>query len=115
MEFKELGLSVSRSLQRYGVDAWICVLLDISTVSVEFPCMKTVLIGDFQNRFLEILDEVKSGEKITITSGDSGEGIAVLTPCPPKRGNGVKFGLLEGELYKIHDNFEMTAEELISL
>lgn len=74
-------------------------------------CMKSFTISDFKVNFSEIMEQVRSGEKITLT--DNGENLAVITPCTPHKGEAVELEALKDETLIIHDDFEMSEEELI--
>lgn len=73
--------------------------------------------SEFQKQFAAVLDTVKNGETVEITSSANGEAMAVLTP-PLNGGSGKPrpLGLYAGKMKVIfHDNWEMTEEELLGL
>jgi prevent-host-death family protein len=78
--------------------------------------MKTMQIGELKNKFSQVLDRVKKGEKIVISYGKSKENVAVIVPYAEyKATNAIKLGVLKGKAsYKFNDSFEMTSEELLA-
>lgn len=77
--------------------------------------MKTLPVGELKSRFSEVLNDVKSGEEIVITYGKKKESIAVIIPYKNfKKKNKIKLGLLSDKRMKIHQDFEMTEEELLN-
>ncbi|MCB1193078.1 MAG: type II toxin-antitoxin system Phd/YefM family antitoxin [Leptospiraceae bacterium] len=78
--------------------------------------MKTLQIEELKSQLLEILTEVKAGEEVLIISGKFRENIAMLIPYTKyKKRKSIKLGLLKDKTMKIHNDFKMTTEELISL
>lgn len=78
--------------------------------------MKTLPVGELKTHFSEILSDVKSGEEIIITYGKKKENVAVIIPYSEyKKKNKIHIGLLKEKKMKIHDNFEMSEEELTNL
>lgn len=77
--------------------------------------MKTFQVGEFKTRFSEIIEWVKSGEEILLTYGKRREKVAVLVPYAAYQSNSIKVGIFQGERLRIHDDFEMTDEELLAL
>jgi antitoxin (DNA-binding transcriptional repressor) of toxin-antitoxin stability system len=79
--------------------------------------MKTVSVDEFQKQFASVLETVKQGETVELTSPVNGEAVAMLVP--PQNGEARKprpLGLYAGKVKAIfHDNWEMTDEELLSL
>ncbi len=77
--------------------------------------MKILPVGEFKAQFSKILEIVKQGEEVIISYGKNKENIAVIIPYQEyKERNKIKLGLLENKVkYKIHDDFKMTAEELL--
>ncbi len=78
--------------------------------------MKTMRVGELKNKFSQVLDRVKKGEKIVISYGRSKENVAVIVPYAEyKATNTIRLGVLKGKAsYKFYDSFEMTAEELLA-
>ncbi len=78
--------------------------------------MKTFNVGELKANFSQVLEDVKNGEKITISFGKKKEKVAVIVPykkyaVPKKR----KLGLFEHKVkYKIHKDFKMTEEEFLN-
>jgi len=78
--------------------------------------MKTLPVGELKTHFSEILSDVKSGEEIIITYGKKKENIAVIIPYADyKKKNRITLGLLKSKKMKIHDDFEMSENEIINL
>ena len=77
--------------------------------------MKTYAVGDFKTHFSEILERVRSGEEIIISYGKKKENVAVLIPYAAYKSKKIRLGLLRHKSLKIHDDFKMTEEELLSL
>ena len=78
--------------------------------------MKTLPVGELKTHFSEILSDVKAGEEVVITYGKKKENIAVIIPYAEyKKKNSIRLGLLKDRKMKIHDDFEMSEEELIDL
>jgi len=78
--------------------------------------MKTLPIGELKYHFSEILNEVRDGEEVVITYGRKKENIAVIVPYEKyKKRNRINLGKFEDEELIIHDDFEMTEEELLGL
>ena len=77
--------------------------------------MKTMQIGELKNKFSQVLDRVKKGEKIVISYGKGKENIAVIVPYAEYKGsNAIKLGVLKGRVsYEFADDFKMTSEELV--
>ena len=78
--------------------------------------MQTLTIGELKGKFSEVLEKVRLGEKIIISYGKKKEKVAVIVPyasyvLEPDR----KLGLLKGRAEcHIHDDFEMTDEEILA-
>lgn len=72
-------------------------------------------IGELKNKFSQVLDRVKKGEKIVISYGKGKENIAVIVPYAEYKGsNAIKLGVLKGRVsYECADDFEMISEELV--
>lgn len=71
--------------------------------------------NEVQEQFSAVLDTVKKGETVEITSPINGEAVAVLMP-PPNGGTGQPrpLGLYAGKVKVVfRDNWEMTDEELL--
>jgi antitoxin (DNA-binding transcriptional repressor) of toxin-antitoxin stability system len=77
--------------------------------------MKAYAVGEFKNKFSDILEFVKHGEEIEILYGRSKKPIARIIPIPQpphKR----KVGFLQGQVsVSMSDDFEMTPEELLAI
>lgn len=78
--------------------------------------MRTLPVGELKTYFSEVLDEIKSGEEIIITYGKKKENVAVIVPYNSYiKKNKIKLGMLKDKKMILHDDFEMTEEELINL
>ena len=75
--------------------------------------MNTYSDTEFKADFSEIMDRVQSGEKIIITYGAKQEPTAVLIPYDTYKSKKVRLGSLQDQKLIIHDDFKMTAEELL--
>lgn len=77
--------------------------------------MQTLTIGELKGRFSEVLEKVKLGEKIVISYGKKREKVAVIVPYATYVSSpGRNLGLLKGRAEcHIHDDFEMTDEEVL--
>lgn len=81
--------------------------------------MKTIAIGEFKRDLSHILKEVhEMGEQYILEYGRKHQKVAILIPYDksyeirPER----EFGIFQGKgSFKIHDDFEMTDEELLDL
>jgi prevent-host-death family protein len=78
--------------------------------------MQTLSIGELKSTFSEVLKKVKNGEEIIISYGKSREKVAVMIPYSVYTAKpGRNLGLLKGRAeLVIHDDFEMTEEELLA-
>ena len=77
--------------------------------------MKSFPVGEFKAHFSEIIEQVRLGEEVVITYGKKKENVAVLIPYSAYRPKRIRLGLLEHKALRIHDDFEMTEEELLEL
>lgn len=73
-------------------------------------------VGEFKTNFSQVIEDVKSGEKIAVTFGRKKQIIGYFMPEnvseKPKR----KFGILAGKSEVIFkDDFEMSEEEFLGL
>jgi prevent-host-death family protein len=78
--------------------------------------MKTMQIGELKTHFSEVIERVKSGEKIVVSYGRKKENVAVIIPYSEfKRTRAIRIGLLKGKAgYKFKKDYEMTDEELLN-
>ncbi len=78
--------------------------------------MQTLTIGELKARFSEVLKKLRSGQEIVISYGKKREKVAVIVPysnyaSKPER----TLGLLKGRAkFIIHDDFEMSEEEILA-
>ncbi|MFN8488020.1 MAG: type II toxin-antitoxin system prevent-host-death family antitoxin [Caldilineaceae bacterium] len=77
--------------------------------------MKTYQVGEFKALFSEIIEKVRAGEEIIISYGKKKENVAVLIPYAAYKTKRIRLGLLQDKMLKIHDDFKMNEEELLSL
>jgi len=79
--------------------------------------MNTIQIGDLKTHFSDVIKRVKNGNEIIITFGRKKENVAVIIPFEKYQTKIIrKIGILEGKAtIKIHDDFEITEEELLKL
>ena len=78
--------------------------------------MQTLTIGELKTRFSEVLEKVRSGQKIVISYGKKKEKVAVIVPYSDYDSKQERsLGLLKGEAgYIIHDDFEMSEKEILA-
>lgn len=78
--------------------------------------MKTMTVGEFKTHFSEVIDQVKSGEKIEVTFGKTKEIVGYFIPEKELNVSKRRLGLLEGKA-TVHfgPDFEMTEEEFLGL
>jgi prevent-host-death family protein len=77
--------------------------------------MKTYQVGEFKTHFAEIIERVRAGEEIIISYGKKKENVAVLIPYAAYKTKKIRLGLLQEKRLTIHDDFKMSAEELLGL
>ncbi|MDI6734639.1 MAG: prevent-host-death protein [bacterium] len=79
--------------------------------------MKTLTYMEVENNFPRVLDIVKSGEDIVVSTEKKRELLAVIIPYEKYwKKKQRPLGILKGKAhYKIKDNFKITDEELLSL
>ena len=79
--------------------------------------MNTIQIGDLKTHFSDVIKRVKNGNEIIITFGRKKENVAVIIPFEKYQTKIIrKIGILEGKAtMKIHNDFEITEEELLKL
>jgi len=78
--------------------------------------MKTMSVGEFKAHFSEVIEQVKAGEKIEVTFGKKKEVIGYFIPEVQKETKKRKLGILDGKAkVTFHDDFKMSAEELLGL
>jgi len=80
--------------------------------------MKTLMVDEFKENFSKVLEIIKEGEEVTISSDKEKENIAVLIPFGKYIGSRKKrrLGILESKAsFSLKEDFKMTDEELLSL
>ena len=78
--------------------------------------MKILPVGELKTKFSKVISDVKSGEKVIVTYGKKKESIAVIIPYKEYiKKNIISLGLLKSKKIKIHDDFKMTEDDMLSL
>jgi prevent-host-death family protein len=78
--------------------------------------MEKIAVGELKTHFSELLNRVSSGEEIIITYGKKKESIAVIVPYSTyMKKNKINLGTLQHKKITIHDDFEMSEEELVDV
>ena len=79
--------------------------------------MKTLVIGELETQFSEILERVQSGESFGIIHERKKKPIAMLVPYKQKLiKKDRQIGLLDGKVkIQIADDFKMSEKELLNL
>ncbi len=90
-------------------------LLDNLSKTRDADSMKIYPVGEFKAHFSEIMEQVRAGEKIIISYGKKKENIAVVIPYAAYKSKRIQLGLLQDKTLKIHDDFEMSEDELLNL
>ena len=80
--------------------------------------MQIIQVGKLKKEFSTILDKIrKEGEKYVVAYGKSNEKVAIIIPYDQayEKVEQREFGLYKNKgNYRIHDDFEMTEEELFN-
>lgn len=77
--------------------------------------MKTISVSDFETNFSKVIEQVKSGEQITVTNEKAEQIIGYFLPEISSPKTKRKLGLLEGKATVVfHDDFKMTDEEFLN-
>lgn len=78
--------------------------------------MRTYTVGDLKTNFSQILDLVRSGERVAIAYGKQKKVVAYLVPNVTELSHKRPLGLLAGEAKAVFmDNFKMTEAEFLGL
>jgi len=79
--------------------------------------MKTLQVGELKTRFSKVIEEVKSGEEITISYGKKHEKIAVIIPYNKYKSRiSRKLDILANKAtYRIAGDFSISDKELLNL
>jgi antitoxin (DNA-binding transcriptional repressor) of toxin-antitoxin stability system len=78
--------------------------------------MKRMTVGEFKTHFSDVIEQVKSGEKIAVTFGKKKEVVGYFTPEMPGKETKRKLGILEGKAsVEFHTDFEITTDEFLGL
>lgn len=71
-------------------------------------------VGEFKTHFSNVIERVKSGEKIAVTFGKKKEVIGYFLPDLPQSDVKRKLGILQGKAkVTFRPDFKMTEEEFI--
>lgn len=77
--------------------------------------MKTISVGEFKANLAAIIEKILKGEEYVVSYGKKKKKIFKVVPYADEKPLKRKLGLLEGKIkIKIHDDFEMTDEELLN-
>lgn len=78
--------------------------------------MRVFTVGDLKTNFSEILEWVRSGEKVAIAFGKKKEIVAYIVPRSGQTTGKRPLGLLAGKAKAVfHDDFKMTEAEFLGL
>ncbi len=78
--------------------------------------MKTMSVGEFKTHFSDVIEQVKSGEKIAVTFGKKRKVVGYFLPEIPEAKGKRKLGILEGKAsVNFHPDFKITEEEFLGL
>jgi hypothetical protein len=76
--------------------------------------MKKMTVGEFKTHFSDVIEQVKSGEKIAVTFGKKKEVVGYFLPEIPEPKTKRKLGILEGKAsVNFHPDFKITEEEFL--
>jgi hypothetical protein len=76
--------------------------------------MKKMTVGEFKTHFSDVIEQVKSGEKIAVTFGKKKEVVGYFLPGIPEPKVKRKLGILEGKAsVNFHPDFKITEEEFL--
>lgn len=78
--------------------------------------MQTLSIGELKTRFSEVLEKVRSGQRIIISYGKKKEKVAVIVPYSDYASKMERnLGLLKDRAECIiHDDFKMSEKEMLA-
>lgn len=78
--------------------------------------MKQMTVGEFKTHFSEVIEQVKSGEKIAVTFGKKKEVVGYFLPEIPGNQPKRKLGILEGKASVVFQpDFKITEDEFLGL
>ncbi len=78
--------------------------------------MKQMTVGEFKTHFSEVIEQVKSGEKIAVTFGKKKEVVGYFLPEIPGKPAKRKLGIMEGKASVVFQpDFKITDDELLGL
>ncbi|HET7360939.1 MAG TPA: hypothetical protein VFI78_03315 [Salinimicrobium sp.] len=78
--------------------------------------MKTMSVGEFKTYFSDVIERVKSGERIAVTFGRKKEIIGYFLPELPTLNAKRKLGILKGKAkVEFKKDFKITEEEFLDL
>ena len=77
--------------------------------------MKEFTVGELKANFSKILEDIKKGQKVTISYGKQKQKLAIIVPYQSYVKKDRKLGLYENKVeYKISKNFKLTDEEFLN-
>jgi hypothetical protein len=78
--------------------------------------MKNMTVGEFKTRFSEVIDLVKSGERIAVTFGKKKSVVGYFLPELPEAKSKRTLGILQGKAsVNFHPDFKISEEEFLGL
>lgn len=78
--------------------------------------MKTMTVADFKSHFSEVIDQVKTGEKIKVTYGKTKEVIGYFIAQIPQNHPKRELGLLSGKAnVNFNSDFELSEDDFLNL
>ena len=77
--------------------------------------MKTLQVGELKTKFSQVIEDLKSGEEITISYGKKHEKIAVIIPYSKYKSSSTRqLDILSGKAsYHISQDFAISDESLL--
>lgn len=78
--------------------------------------MKKMTVSEFRTHFSDVIEQVKTGEKIAITYGKKKDVVGYFLYEIPKAQAKRKLGILEGKAtFIFHSDFKITEDEFLGL
>jgi antitoxin (DNA-binding transcriptional repressor) of toxin-antitoxin stability system len=78
--------------------------------------MKTMAVGELKTHFSQVLNDVRLGQKVSISYGRAKEPVAMIVPYQEEKKGERNIGILDGKaIISFSDDFEMTTAELCNL
>ncbi len=73
-------------------------------------------VGEFKANFSEVIEQVKTGEEVTVTFGKRKKVIGIFAPKHSSKKKQRKLGILQGKAKAVfHSNFKITEEEFLGI